>query len=157
MYYCIPVLLHYYTILYLYHCIFSLSFPTLGVGLLDFKLNSSTSPRPELFSSSGTLLLARSTPRSSPECPTPSVPGVPNSRVSLKCPTPESHWSAQPQSLPGVPSRRVSLECPTPESPWSAQPQSLPEVPNPDCPRSAQPQSISPREGGDVRSNYKLI
>ena len=47
-------------------------FPT-GVGLLDFKLNSS--PRPELFSS-------RSTPRS-----------------SLECPTPECPWSAQPQSI----------------------------------------------------------
>ena len=28
-------------------------------------------------------------------------------------------WSAQPQSVPGVPNPRVSLECPTPESPWS--------------------------------------
>ena len=50
-----------------------LFFPTLGVGLLDFQLNSS--PRPELFSSPG-LLLAHPV---SLECPTP--------RVSLECPT----------------------------------------------------------------------
>ena len=84
-------------------------FPTLGVGLLDFKLNSS--PRPELFSSPG-LLLGVPNPQS--------VPGVPNSRVCLECPNPQS------------PSR-VSPECPAPESPWSAQPQS------PKCPRIAQP------------------
>ena len=47
------------------------------MGLLDFKLNSS--PRPELFSSTGTLLLARSTPRPSLECPNPNCP----------CPMPE--------------------------------------------------------------------
>ena len=64
-----------------------------GVGLLDFKLNSS--PRPELFSSPG-LLLAH------PWSAQPqSVPGVPNSRVSPDCPQ-----NAQPQSV-AVPS--VSL------------------------------------------------
>ena len=75
------------------------------------------------------------------------IPGVPNPKVSLECPTPES------------------LECPTPESPCSAQPQSLPGEPNPDCPRSAQPQSVPgmpnprvslPREGEDVRSKIIL-
>ena len=75
-------------------------FPTLGVGSLDFKLNSS--PRPKLLSSPGTLLLARSTPRSSLECSIPksprSVPQVP----SPKCP---------------IPSPKFCLECPTPESP----------------------------------------
>ena len=104
----------------------SQEFPTFGAGLLDFKLNSS--PRPELLSSPRTLVLARSTPR-----------------ASLECPTPETPWSAQPPRLPAVPNPkktpwsaqpswsaqpRVSLECPalllecpTPESPWSAQPQ----------------------------------
>ena len=56
-------------------------FPTLGVGLLDFKLNAS--PRPELFSSPG-LQLAH-------PCP----PGVPSFKVSLE--------------LPGAPNPRVSL------------------------------------------------
>ena len=93
-------------------------FPTLGVGLFDFKLNSS--PRKELVSSPG-LLLAHAW---SAQCQ--SVPGAPNSRVSLGCPTPESPCSVQ--RVPGVPSPRVSLECPTPKSPWSAQPQSLPGV-----------------------------
>ena len=44
-----------------------------------------------------------------------SVAGVPNSRVSLECPTPESPWSAKPrlsQSVPVVPSPRISLELP---------------------------------------------
>ena len=88
--------------------VFTCFFPALGVGLLDFKLNSIS-----------TLLLAWSTPRSSLECPTPecptlSVPRVPNSRVpkpkfSLECSTPECPWSAQPQSVPGVPNHRGSL------------------------------------------------
>ena len=97
------------------------------------------SPRPELFSSPS-LLLAH------PWSAQPqSVPGVPNSRVFLECPTPES---------PGVPDPRVSPECQTPESPWSAKPQSVtelpapaPESPTPESPgvpnpRSAQPQSL---------------
>ena len=137
-------------------------FPTLGVGLLDFKLNSS--PRPELFSSPG-LLLAH------PWSAQPqSVPGVPNSRVSLQCPI--QRTPAQPQSLPRVPNRRVSPKSPTnprvslecqPQRPNPrvslAQPQSVPGVPSsrislepnprvslecpaPECCWSAQPQSI---------------
>ena len=47
-----------------------------------------SSPRPELFSSPG-LLLAHP-------------------------------WSAQPQSVPGVPNSRVALECPTPDNPSPA-------------------------------------
>ena len=130
-----------------------LFFTTLGVGLLDFKLNSSRraglSPRP-VYSS---LI---------PECPTPEFPGVPSR-------------SAQPQSLPGVPNLGVCLncglgakecpipECPAPEPPSNAQPQgprvSL-ECPTLECfgvpsPRfsaqlgsaqswSAQPQSLPP-------------
>ena len=114
--------------------------PTLGVGLLDFKLNSSP-------------------------CPVYSwvIPGVPKPKVSLRCPTLECPWSAQPKprvSL-GVPNPRVSSECPAqlprvpdecfrsaqfgslpPESPWSAQPQSVPGGPN--------PRVSLPREGGDV-------
>ena len=76
------------------------SSPPSVFGLLDFKLNSS--PRPERFSSPGTLLLPRSTPRDSLEC--------------LECLTRKLE---------------CHLECPTPESPWSAQPQRLPEMPNP--------------------------
>ena len=94
------------------------------MGLLD--LNSS-------------LLLARN---SSPRPVYSSfMPGVPNPKASLECPTPERAWaaqsqsdsilecpwSAQSQSVPGVPSPRVSLECP-----------SVPGVPNPrvslECP-----------------------
>ena len=69
-------------------------FPTLGVWLLNFKLNSS--PRPELFSSTG-LLLAR--PWSARPQSVPGVP-MPNPRVSLECPA---------QGVPGVPNPRVSL------------------------------------------------
>ena len=118
-------------------------FPNLGVGLLDFKVNSS--PRPELFSSPG-LLLAHpwsahppSVPRVpnsrvSLECPTPREPQRPNFRVSLGCATAECPRSAQPQvSHPRVSLECLSPECPVPESPWSAQ------CPTPDCPQSAQP------------------
>ena len=99
-------------------------FPTLGVGLLDFRLNSS--PRPELFSSPG-LLLAHpwsAQPHMSLECPTLECPcchGVPNPRVSLEpnrrvsvslelflVPNPRASQSAQPQSVPGA-NPRVSL------------------------------------------------
>ena len=140
------------------------------MGLLDFKLNSS--PRPELFSSPGLLLAHPWTAQ--PQ----SVPGVPNSSVSLECPTPEnprdptpeSFWGAQPQSVPGVPSPRVSHrptpecptpECPTPEAqPSSAQPQSVPECPAPESPWSVAGvpnRRVSlPREGGDVRGKIIL-
>ena len=116
-------------------CLFASKFlfPTFGVELLDFKLNSS--PRPELFSSRGTLRLARSTPRDALECPTPETPWSANpwsAQPKRLLERPESPWSAQPRlpgvpnpgvPNPGVPNLRVSLECPTPESPWSAQPQ----------------------------------
>ena len=65
-------------------------FPTLGVGLLEnltLLLARNSSPRP-VYSSL--------------------IPGVPNPKVSLECPTLECPWSAQPQSL---------LEFPTPEPP----------------------------------------
>ena len=130
------------------------------MGLLDSKFNSS--PRPRVSWSA------------QPQ----SLPGVPNPRVSLECPTPEFPRSTQPQSLPTapnskvslecpVPNRRLSLECPTPES----QPQSLPGVPkprvspgvpNPERPQSVQPQSVPgvpnprvslPREWGCSKSN----
>ena len=92
--------------------------PHLGVGLFfPSTLLLAFSPRPELFSSPG-LLLAH-----------PKRPGVPNSGVSLHCPTPENpsptpesprprvspECSAQFQSLPRAPNPRVLLECPTPE------------------------------------------
>ena len=75
-------------------------FPTLGVGLLDFKLNSS--PRPELFS-------GVPSPRVSLECPTQSLAGVPNPRVSPECPA---------QSLSGVPNPRVSLSAQPTKRGW---------------------------------------
>ena len=81
-----------------------LLFPTLGVGLLDLKRNSS--PRPELFSSPGSAQPAKcfwsAQPR--PGAPNPSVPG--ESPWSAQ---PHCVWSAQPQSVPGVPNPRVSL------------------------------------------------
>ena len=103
------------------------------MGLLDFNLNSA--PRPELFSSPG-LLLAH------PWSAQPqSLPGVPNSRVSLECPTPEcpKHGVPSRAQIHSLPKARVSPECPAPESPWSAQPQSLPGVPTPECPKHGVP------------------
>ena len=112
-------------------------FPTFGVGLLDFKFNSS--PRPELFSSPGLLLETPWTAQvqkfKTPRIAQPETPGVPNPRVSLECP-----------EFPEIPSPRlfsVSLECPTPESfRVHSFPQSLPGVPNPrdslQCPESLE-------------------
>ena len=96
-------------------------FPTLAVGLLDFKVD---------------VVLARLEAdfRGQP----PSIPAVPNRRVSLPCPTIKYPCSAQPQSIPAVPNRRVSLQCPTIKYPCSAQPMSIPAMLN-GC---AQPQSI---------------
>ena len=91
-------------------------FPTLGVGLLDFELNSS--PRPELFSSPSLLLAHPWNPKCPRNAQLQSVPGVPDPR------------KPQPQSLPRVPDPRVSPECPAP----SLLPQSLPGVPNPESP-----------------------
>ena len=97
----------------------------------------------QLFSSPGTLLLAGSTPHSSLECPTPIVPGVPNSnpRFSLQCPTPES-----PSSVPAVP--QSFPEMPNP---------SLPELPSPRSPRSAQPQNISTKRGWGCSKKKSLF
>ena len=64
-------------------CLFCL-FSLLGVGLLEFKLNSS--PRLVYFSSPGLL--------PTPECPWSGR--VSNPRLSLECPTPKCRWSAQP-------------------------------------------------------------
>ena len=77
-------------------------------------------------------------PQSLLECPTLSLPGVPNPKVFF--------WSAQPQSLPGVPNPiRVFLECPTIDCYWSAQ---SPGVPNPivslKCPTLSLPECPTP-------------
>ena len=80
---------------------FLLFFLTFGVGLLDVKLNSS--PRPVY-----------------------SLPGVPNPRDSLECPTPKTLNCPTPETLPRVP---------TPDTPWSAQPQRIVGVPNPRAPQ----------------------
>ena len=117
-------------------------------------------PRWGVESLNSTLLLARN---SSPRPVYSSlIPGAPNPKVSLECPTLECSWSSTPES-PW--SAHPDPECLRSVS-WSAQPQSLPGVPN------AQPQSRAqslpgvpnprtgvpnprvslPREGGDVRS-----
>ena len=101
-------------------------FPTLAVGLLDFKVD---------------VVLARLEADFSDQ--PPSITAVPNRRVSLQCRTTKYPCSAQPmsipamlngcahlQSVPAVPKRRVSLQCPTAEYPYLAQPQSIPAVPN---------------------------
>ena len=109
-------------------------FPTLAVGLLDFKVD---------------VALARLEADLSDQ--PPSIPAVPNHQVSLPCPTAEYPCSAQPPSIPAVPDHQVSLQCPTAEYPCSAQPLSIFTLPNRklslQCsttkyPRSDQPQSI---------------
>ena len=82
-------------------------FPTFGVGLLGFKLNCP-----------GTLLFARSAPIEIPWSAQPQIlPGVPNTRNPGV-------------PIPGVPNPRDSLECPTPPS-LECPTQRIPGVPNP--------------------------
>ena len=113
---------------------FLIFFPTLAVGLLDFKVN---------------VVLARQEDDFSDQ--PPSVPAVPNRQVSLQCPSAEYPCSAQPQIILTLPKRKVSLQCSTTKYPRSAQPQSIPAVPNCgvslQCPTAkypcrAQPKSI---------------
>ena len=111
--------------------VFVFFFPTLTVGLLDFKVN---------------VVLARCLGYSC-TAPPPRIPAVPNRRASLQCLTAKYPCSAeppsilavpnrraslqcQPQSVPAVPNHQVSLQCPTAEYPCSAQAPSIPAVPN---------------------------
>ena len=83
-----------------------LFFPHLRCGVVRFKMNSS--PRPELFSSSGLLLespWSAQPQKIKGETPWSATPGVPNPRVFFGVPNAET---------PGVPNPRVSLECPNP-------------------------------------------
>ena len=82
-------------------------FPTLGVGVLDFKLSHYSSP--------GLCLVFRHTSEN-PECRIQR----PNASVSVECPTPEYPWRC--------------LECPTPEYAWSAHPSVSLDCPTPKCP-----------------------
>ena len=85
-------------------------FPTLAVGLLDFKVY---------------VVLAL---HQEPDCSAQwqRIPTVPSRRVSLQCPAAEYPCSAKPPSIPAVPNCRVSLQRPTAEYPCSALPQSCP-------------------------------
>ena len=92
---------------------------------------------------------------------------MPNPRVFFTVmPNPECPRSAQPQSLPGVPNPRVFVECPTqsvpgvpnvpnPRASLECRAQSVPGVPNPRV--LPNPRVSLPREVGDVRSKIILI
>ena len=135
-------------------------FPTLAVGLFDFK--SLCCPRPPcgawLQCSTATFPCAQ--PRVSLQCatnqvslhcptaeypcsaqPVQSIPAVPNHQASLQCPTTKHPCSAQLLRIPAVLNRRVSLQCPTTKHPCSsAQPQSIPAAPNSRVPLCPNPQ-----------------
>ena len=146
-------------------------FPTLTVGLFDFKVYVVPALRPEqtlachwghrvqnffptltvglLYFKVYVVLALRPEPDCSAQ--PQSIPAVPKRRVSLQCPTAKYLCSAQPQDIPAMHNCRVSLQCPTAEYPCSAQPPSIPALPNRQvslqCPTaehpcSAQPQSI---------------
>ena len=142
-------------------------FPTLAVGLLDFKVDVVLARLEADFSDQPPSIRAVPNRRVSVQCPTaeylcsaepPSIPAVPHHQVSLQCPTGEYPCSAQLTGIPAVPHHQVSLQCPTAECPCSAQRQSIPAVPQSiravpnrrvslQCPTtkyscSAQPQSI---------------
>ena len=92
-------------------------FPTLAVGLLDFKVD---------------VVLARLEADFSDQ--PPSIPAPqPNRKVSLQCliaKYPCSAQRAQMQSIPAVPNHQMSLQGPTEKYACSAQAQSIPGVPN---------------------------
>ena len=81
-------------------------FPTLAVGLLDFKVD---------------VVLARLEADFSEQ--PPSIP-------ALQCPTAKYPCSAQLQSIPAVSNHQISLPGPTEKYPCSAQAQSVPGVPH---------------------------
>ena len=100
------------------------------MGLLDFKVD---------------VVLARLEADFSDQ--PPSIPAVPNHRVSLHCPNAKYPRSAQPlvssqcptakypcsvqlQSITAMPNCRVSRQCPATKYPCRAQPKSIPAVPN---------------------------
>ena len=99
-------------------------FPTLAVGLLDFKVN---------------VVLARLEADLSDQ--PSSIPAVPNRQVSLQCPTAKYPCSAQPQNILTLPNRKVSLQCSTAKYPCSAQPKASLQCPTAEYPWSAQQQS----------------
>ena len=114
-------------------------FPTLTVGLLDFKVDVVLARLQADFRDQPPSIPAVPNHQVSLQCPTaeypcgaqpPSIPAMPNHQVSLQCPTAEYVCSAQPQSIPLVPNRRVCLQCPTAEYPYTAQLQSIPAVLN---------------------------
>ena len=130
-------------------------FPTLAVGLFDFK--SLCCPRPPcgawLQCSTATFPCASPAPNPEYPCSAPptkypcivqllSIPAVPNQcRVSLQCPTTKHPCSAQLLRIPAVLNRRVSRQCPTTKHPCSsAQPQSIPAAPNSRVPLCPNPQ-----------------
>ena len=110
-------------------------FPTLAVGLLDFKVDVVLARLEADFSDQPPSIPAVPNHQVSLPCPTaeypcsaqPSIPAVPNHQVSLQCPTNEYPCT---QSILTLPNRKVSLQCSTTKYPCSAQPQSIPAVPN---------------------------
>ena len=137
-------------------------FPTLAVGLSDFKVDVVLARLEADFSDQPPSIPAVPNHQVSLQCPAtkypcssqpPSIPAVPNRKVSLHCPTTKYPCSAELQSMPEVyipaaPNRRVSLQCPTTKYPCSAQPPRIPAVPNRrvslQCPTTKYPCSAQP-------------
>ena len=128
-------------------------FPTLTVGLLDFKEDVVLARWKQTLVPNHQVCLQCPTTKCPCSAQPPSVPVVPNHQVSLQCPTTKCPCSAQPPSVPAqppsvpaVPNHQVSLQCPTTKCPCSAQPPSVPVVslqcPTTKCPCSAQPPSV---------------
>ena len=92
------------------------------MGLLDFKVYVVHALRPE------------------PDCSAQwqRIPAVPNSKVSLRCPT--TKYPCKPPNILAQPSHQVFLQSLTTKYPCSVQPQSIPAVPNPSIPAVPNPQ-----------------
>ena len=114
-------------------------FPTLAVGLLDFKVDVVLARMEAEFSHQPPSIPAVPNHQISLQRPTAeypcsaqlqSIPAVSNHQISLQGPTAEYPCSARPPSIPAAPNRRVSLQCPTAKYPCSAQPPNIPAAPN---------------------------
>ena len=100
-------------------------FPTLAVGLLDLKVDVVLARLEAELSAQPPSIPAVPNRKVSLQCSTTKYPSSAPFKVSLQCPTAKYPCSAQPQSIPAGPNRKVSLQCPSAEYPWSAQQQRI--------------------------------
>ena len=79
------------------------------MGLLDFEVDEVLARLEADFSDKPPSILALPNRKVSLQCPTAAYPAVSNHEISLQGPTDKYPCSAQAQSIPGVPNSKVSI------------------------------------------------